>query len=158
MKTISLTALLLASALSLAGCNKGAAPAANNSVASKPEATNTPAPAPAPAANATNEADEEEGGGAPSAQVGTARQNFSVVNATGHTVVTLNVSPASQENWGEDVLGTQVIANGQTAQIVFDRGETQCIYDIRATYDDGDTTDERGVNLCQTATVRLTAE
>ena len=154
MKTFSLTALLLASALGLAGCNRAAAPA-NNTTAPKPAETNAPAPAPE-----ANEAGEAEAGapGAPTAEVGTARQNFSVVNATGHTVVTLHVSPASQETWGEDILGRDTLANGQTAQVIFDRAETQCIYDIRVTYDDSDTDEERGVNLCQTATVRLTAE
>jgi hypothetical protein len=152
MKTISLTALLLASALSLAGCNKDAAPAANNAAAPKPAETNTPTRAPA-ANEAAGEAEGE--GGAPSTTVGTARQNFSVVNATGHIVMTLNVSPTSENEWGDDILGSQVLQPGQTAQVVFDRGETQCNYDIRATYDDNDTSDMRNVNLCQVGTVNL---
>ena len=94
MKSISVTAALLASALAVAGCNKGAAPA-NNTAAPKPaENVAAPAPAPAPAAN---EAAEGEDAGAPTASVATARQNFSVVNRTGHTVLTLNVSPTSEE-------------------------------------------------------------
>ena len=151
MKTLSVTALLLASALSLAGCNKGAAPA-NNAAAPKPAETNTPAPA--PAANQAA-AGGEEGGAAPSATVGTARQNFSVVNATGHIVATLNVSPTSESEWGPDILGQDVLQPGQTASVVFDRAEQQCNYDIRATYDDGDTSDVRNVNLCQVGTVNL---
>lgn len=151
MKTLSVTALLLASALSLAGCNKGAAPA-NNNAAAKPAETNTPAPAPAPAANQA--ASGEEGAG-PSATVGTARQNFSVVNTTGHVVVTLNVSPTSENEWGPDILGSNVLQPGQTASVVFDRAEQQCNYDIRATYDDQDTSDLRNVNLCQVGTVNL---
>ncbi len=152
MKTISLTALLLASALSLAGCNRGAAPANNNS-GGKPEATNAPAPAPAPATNEA--AGGDEGGGPPSTTVGTARQNFSVVNATGHVVMTLNVSPTSESEWGPDILGSQVLQSGQTGQVVFDRAESQCNYDLRVTYDDGDTSEMRNINLCQTATVQL---
>lgn len=152
MKTTALTALLLASALGLAGCNKAAAPA-NNTAAAKPAETNTPAPAPA-----ANEAAGDEEGAAPSATVGTARQNFSVVNATGHVVTTLNVSPTSENEWGPDILGQDVLQNGQTAQIVFDRAETQCNYDIKATYDDGDTTDMRNVNLCTVGTVNLVNE
>jgi len=154
MKSISVTAALLASALTLAACNKGAVPA-NNTAAPKPENMAAPAPAPAPA---TNEAADSEEGAAPSATVATARQNFSVVNGTGHTVMTLNVSPTREDEWGPDILGTQVLQNGQTAQVTFDRAETQCNYDIRATYDDGDTTDMRGVNLCQVGTVNLVAQ
>ena len=149
MKTLSVTALLLASALSLAGCNKGAAPA-NNAAAEAPKpATNTPAPA----ANEAAAGGEE--GAAPTATVGTARQNFSVVNTTGHIVATLNVSPTSESEWGPDILGQDVLQPGQTASVVFDRAEQQCNYDIRATYDDGDTSDLRNVNLCQVGTVSL---
>ena len=151
MKTLSVTALLLASALSLAGCNKAAAPANNTAAETpKPAATNTPAPAANEAA-----AEGEEGGAAPTASVGTARQNFSVVNATGHIVATLNVSPTSESEWGPDILGRDVLQPGQTASVVFDRAEQQCNYDIRATYDDNDTTDVRNVNLCQVGTVNL---
>lgn len=153
MKTFSLTVLLLTSALGLAGCNQGAAPA-NNAAAPKPAETN--APAPAAAANETAEEEEGEAAGTPTATVGTARQNFSVVNTTGTTVATLQVSPTSESEWGDDILGTQVIAPGQTAQVVFDRAEEQCNYDIRATYTDGDTSDMRNVNLCQVGTVTLT--
>jgi hypothetical protein len=150
MKTLSLTALLLASALSVAGCNKAAAPANNAAEAApKPAETNAPAPA------ANESAGEGEEGGAPTATVGTARQNFSVVNATGHIVATLNVSPTTENEWGPDILGTNVLQPGQTAQVVFDRAESQCNYDIRATYDDNDTTDMRNVNLCQVGTVNL---
>jgi hypothetical protein len=150
MKTISLTALLLASAMGLAGCNRGAAPA-NNVAAEAPKPAETNAPA-------ANEAEGEGEAAAPSATVGTARQNFSVVNATGHTVATLNVSPTTENEWGPDILGTDVLENGQTAQVVFDRAEAQCNFDIRATYDDGDTTDMRNVNLCQVGTVNLVAQ
>jgi hypothetical protein len=154
MKSLSVTAALLASALAVAGCNKGAAPA-NNTAAPKPaENVAAPAPAPAPA----NEAGEGEETGAPTASVATARQNFSVVNRTGHVVMTLNVSPTSEDEWGPDILGSDVLQAGQTAAVTFDRAETQCNYDIRATYDDGDTTDMRGVNLCQVGTVNLVAE
>jgi hypothetical protein len=149
MKIYPLSALLLASALSLAGCNRGAAPANNTAApaAPKPAETNTPAPA-APAAEDA----------APTAAVGTARQNFSILNSTGHTVMTVNVSPTSETSWGPDILGSQVLQNGQTLEVSFDRATAECNFDIRATYDDGDTTDMRNVNLCQTATVNLVAQ
>jgi hypothetical protein len=152
MKTLSLTALLLASALGLAGCNRGAAPANNSAAPAKPAESNTPAPA--PAANAA-EAEEDGEAAAPTTTVGTARQNFSVVNATGHVVMTLNVSPSSESEWGPDILGAEVLQPGQTGQVVFDRAESQCAYDIKVTYNDGDTSEMRNINLCQVGTVNL---
>lgn len=151
MKKVYLTGLMLASAMAVAGCNKGAA--TNNTAAPAANASNAAAPA-APAGGNTA-AGGGETGAAPAA--GQARQNFSIVNNTGHTVVTLNVSPSNEDQWGPDILGRDTLANGETAQISFDRGETQCQWDVRATYDDNDTTDARGINLCEVATVTLTA-
>lgn len=145
-------AMIFGSTLILAGCNIQATGGEK-----PPESTtNTPAPAaPAPAPAAP--AEGTEGGGAPGTSVqGQARQNFTVLNQTGHIVMTLNVSPSNETSWGPDILGRDVLANGESAEVTFERGENQCIWDIRATYQDGDTTDMRGVNLCQVATVTLT--
>jgi hypothetical protein len=147
MKKLYLTGALFASALAIAGCNKAAT---TNNTAAAPAAANTAAPA-APAAP-TNAAGGEEGGAATPA----GQQNFTLVNNTGHTVVTLNVSASNQNSWGEDILGRDTLANGESAAITFPHGETECSFDIRATYDDGDTTDARGVNLCTLTTVTLT--
>ena len=147
MKKLYLTGALFASALAIAGCNKAAT--TNNAAA--PAAANTAAPA-APAGNAA------AGNSAAAAPAGgEAQQNFSVVNNTGHTVVTLNVSPTNQDSWGPDILGRDVLPNGQSAQITFPRNTSQCSWDIKATYDDGTNTDMRNVDLCTVATVTLTA-
>jgi predicted small secreted protein len=146
MKKLYIAGALLSSALVLAACNVQTNAGGGN-------ASNAAAPAPAaPAAPAA-----PQGSAAPSAEVqGQAQQNFTVVNNTGHTVMTLNVSPSNEDSWGPDILGSSVLANGESAQVTFPRGEAQCSWDIKATYDDGDTTDARGVNLCQVATVTLT--
>jgi hypothetical protein len=146
MKKLYLTGALFASALAMAGCNKAAT--TNNAAA--PAASNAAAPA-APAAPG-NAAAGEEGAAPPAGQ-----QNFTLTNNTGHTVVTLNVSASNENSWGEDILGRDTLANGESASITFPHGETQCNFDIRATYDDGGTTDARGVNLCTISTVTLTA-
>jgi hypothetical protein len=142
MRRFQIAGALLVSALAVAGCNQAenqAAPAAN---------TAAPAPA-APAAPAA--------GGAPGAEAqGQAQQNFTVVNNSGHTVMTLNVSPSNEDAWGPDILGAAVLPNGDSAQVTFERGQAQCLWDIRVTYDDGDSGDMRGVNLCEVATVTLT--
>ena len=86
-----------------------------------------------------------------------ARQDFTITNHTGHTIMTLNVSPHSDDHWGPDILGRDTLANGEQAQITFDRNEDQCSWDIKVTYDDGTNNDLRGVNLCQTTEVEFTA-
>lgn len=150
MKTIHTTGLLIVSALLASACGSPAptaSPAANTAA----PATNTAAAARAPAAPAP------AGTSGPTAGVtGAALQNFTVVNGTGHTVMTLHVSATNDNNWGPDILGADVIANGESAQVSFERGESQCLWDIQANYDDGDSTELRGVNLCEVGTVNLT--
>ena len=86
-----------------------------------------------------------------------ARQDFTITNHTGHTIMTLNVSPHSDDHWGPDILGRDTLANGERAEITFDRDEQQCHWDIKVTYDDHTNNDLRDVNLCQTSEVEFTA-
>lgn len=83
------------------------------------------------------------------------QQDFTIVNRTGHSVLTLNVSPSDETRWGPDILGVDILANGESAEITFDRDEERCLWDVRVTYDDGDTGDWRQVNLCETTTITL---
>jgi hypothetical protein len=85
-----------------------------------------------------------------------AAQDFTITNSTGHVIVTLNVSPSNSSRWGPDILGREVLADGEQAEVSFDRDEDQCVWDIRVTYDDGTENDERGINLCQTTEVEFT--
>ena len=71
-------------------------------------------------------------------------------------IVTLNVSPSSSSQWGPDILGREVLANGEDAEVTFDRDEDHCNYDIRVTYDDDTANDERGINLCEITEVEFT--
>ncbi len=86
-----------------------------------------------------------------------AQQDFNVINRTGFVIVSLNVSPSSDTRWGPDILGIEVLANGETAQVSFDRTDSICMWDIRVTYSDGDTGDWRQVNLCEVSEVTLNA-
>ena len=80
-------------------------------------------------------------------------QDFTIHNSTGQAVLTLNVSPSDSNQWGPDILGVDVLGDGEDAEVSFDRNEDQCVWDIRVTYDDGDVNDERGINLCETTDI-----
>jgi hypothetical protein len=149
MKNLMLTGTALLAVTTLSACNFQLGSPPQQGDAAKGGAPAAPAPA--------QPAQPAAGGGAPSADVqpGQARQNFTVVNQTGHTVMRLNVSASNDNNWGPDILGSQVLPNGQSADVTFNRNESSCLWDIRATYDDGGTTDIRQVNLCEVGTVNL---
>jgi hypothetical protein len=86
-----------------------------------------------------------------------AQQDFTLNNRTGHTIMTIHVSPSDTNSWGPDILGDEVLGNGEATEVSFDRDEDQCAWDIRVTYDDGTENDERGIDLCETAEVTFTA-
>lgn len=85
-----------------------------------------------------------------------APQDFTITNSTGHTIVTLNVSPTASNQWGPDILGRDVLPTGEQAEISFDRDEDHCMWDVRATYDDGTANDLRRVNLCELSELEFT--
>jgi len=159
MKIMWNAGAVLAAALVVAACGDGGGDAAKNGSAGGGN-TATPAAAGGNASggNTSGAADGGEAGGGEQAGGAGAQQDFTVVNSTGQAVMTLNVSPSDENAWGPDILGRDVLGNGEQAQIQFARGQEQCNWDIRVTYEDGETGDWRGINLCETATVTLTAE
>ena len=84
-----------------------------------------------------------------------AAQDFTIVNATGRTVLTINISPTGEEDWGPDLLGSEVMADGATASATFDVDESRCLWDIRASFEDGAIGDWRGLDLCEISTITL---
>ncbi|MGQ0588918.1 MAG: hypothetical protein ACT4N8_05215 [Sphingosinicella sp.] len=83
-------------------------------------------------------------------------QDFTIHNSTGQAIMTLNVSPSDSNDWGPDILGVDVLGAGESAEVSFDPGDDQCEWDIRVTYEDDDTGDWRGIDLCSTTDINLT--
>jgi len=84
-----------------------------------------------------------------------AQQDFTIVNRTGQAIMTLNVSPTTRDAWGPDILGIDILAADEQAEISFANDEEECLWDIRVTYEDGETGAWQGINLCETVTVEL---
>jgi len=84
-----------------------------------------------------------------------AKQDFVLINKTGVSVVSFNASPSEEEEWGPNILGQQVLKSGESAKITFEHDATACLWDLRATYEDDDTTEMNKVDLCEVATVTL---
>ena len=145
MNTRFLTGAMLVSAFALTAC--GGKTATSNTTTTT--TSNTVAPA-AP----TNTAAPAGDAAAPAA--GATKLDFKILNKTGHTVVSFNVSPTTDEEWGEDILGKDMLADGESADITFDRTSTECKWDLKATYDDNDTTEMKKVDLCTVGEVTLT--
>jgi hypothetical protein len=83
-------------------------------------------------------------------------QDFSLVNATGYDISELYVAPSKTSDWQEDVLGQDVLGDGQHANVKFSRTEDTCHWDLKVVYsDDNSSAEWIGVNLCELSTVTI---
>jgi hypothetical protein len=83
------------------------------------------------------------------------QQDFQLVNRTGYTIDEVYVSAASQNSWGDDLMGENSLEDGQVLNVRFPGGANECSFDIKVVYDDEETAEFRGVNLCQVARVTI---
>lgn len=60
-----------------------------------------------------------------------AKQDFTLVNQTGVTIDKVFISPHDSNDWEEDILGQDVLNNGESVDIKFHRSEKADIWDLR---------------------------
>lgn len=76
-------------------------------------------------------------------------EKITVVNSTGYTISEVYIAPATSQSWEEDVLGIDVLVDGDAVEIDFRRSENTCDWDLLVVYDDGEQAVWDGLNLCQ---------
>ena len=81
--------------------------------------------------------------------------DFKLVNKTGYQIDSVFVSTAGAASWGSDIMGPNAIPNGGAVNITFPHGGSACKFDIKVQYNDGDTAEWGGVDLCQYETISL---
>ncbi len=82
-------------------------------------------------------------------------QDFTLVNDTGFTISEIYVSPATTEEWQEDVLGEDTLADGEEVEISFSREETECQWDLMVKDAEGNEVSWTGIDLCKYSCVTL---
>ncbi len=82
-------------------------------------------------------------------------RDFTLHNNSSVTILNLYVQPSGPgDDWGDDVLGADVLVPGQSVLIYFTRfTEDNCFYDIRVVADDGSDTELIGQDLCSTTDI-----
>ncbi|MFZ2404277.1 MAG: hypothetical protein WAW41_04010 [Methylobacter sp.] len=78
-----------------------------------------------------------------------AKQDFTLVNKTGYTIDEVYVSPSAANNWLDDVLGQDVLGDGENAKIKFHSSNDICKYDLKVIYDDKEEVEWSDINLCE---------
>ena len=92
---------------------------------------------------------------APLAAAAQGKQDFTLHNKTGYVISEVYVSAHSTNDWEEDILGRDVLGNGERVNISFPRGEKACMHDLKVVYDDGETAEWENFNLCEVSTIGL---
>jgi len=84
------------------------------------------------------------------------KQDFTLVNKTGYEIGEVYVSPAKSSDWESDVLGRDVLPDGDRVDISFSRGEDTCFWDLKVVYTvDGSSAEWDRFNLCEVSTIRI---
>ncbi|MEQ1726418.1 MAG: hypothetical protein ABL882_10890 [Sphingopyxis sp.] len=165
-------------ALALAGCNLFGGGSAENSK-SAPEARVVATPAAGTPAAATPTATTEAAGGKSAAAATTTRvasnntdtkgggtggsnqctdgrdRHVVVRNDTRTTLFRLYGSNVNRSSWEEDVLGSDVLAAGQSVNVNWDDGSCECMFDFKAEFSDSTETIRRGFNVCTESEWRI---
>jgi len=86
-------------------------------------------------------------------------QDFVLVNNTGITIYDLYVAEADSAQWGEDILGDQILNDGEELEINFSGyGDNECLFDILIGDTEGNYFWWEDFNLCELHTITFTAD
>ena len=82
-------------------------------------------------------------------------QTITIVNRTGYTVYYAYVSPRASDTWGADLLGSDVLLNGQSVRVPLPHSANNQ-YDIRLVDSDSDSYTKSNINVVPNQTVEFT--
>ena len=82
-------------------------------------------------------------------------QDFTLINQTGDPIEAVYVSASQSDDWEEDVLGQDILENGDSTEISFSRSATACKWDLKVRYPDGDEPVWYNIDLCELSAVTI---
>ncbi|WP_439816502.1 hypothetical protein [Zavarzinia sp. CC-PAN008] len=84
------------------------------------------------------------------------KQDFRLINQTGYEIHQVYVSPNTTNDWEEDVLGQDTLANGDAVDISFSRDSKPCMWDLKVIYTvDGSDAIWTNIDLCTVSAVTI---
>ncbi|MGQ9365718.1 hypothetical protein [Azospirillum sp. ST 5-10] len=92
---------------------------------------------------------------APGGALAQGKQDFTLVNRTGYAIHEVYVSPNHADDWEEDVLGRDILDNGEAVNIVFSRKEKPCLWDVRIVFEDEEEAEWESFDLCKVSKISL---
>ena len=92
---------------------------------------------------------------APMVALAQGKQDFTLTNGTGYDINEVYVAPSKSKSWEEDVLGWDVLSNGDAVEITFPKKVSVCMYDLKVVYSDGTEAEWAGFNLCEVSEITI---
>lgn len=87
------------------------------------------------------------------------QRDITVENRTGEVIQSLYISPVDVDDWEEDVLGVDVLQDGESVDVAFSGYEEgQCRFDVLAKNEAGDAWLLTDLDLCRIETITITAK
>lgn len=83
------------------------------------------------------------------------RQDFVLKNHTGRDIVNIYVTPSNSYYWNDDILGVDILYNGDEIDIFFDRSETARYWDMKANFSDGSEYIWEDIDLLRVSVITL---
>ena len=81
---------------------------------------------------------------------------FTLKNSSDFSIDELYASPSTENSWGEDILGVDVLAGGESGVATIADGSEECKYDLKAVAEDGTEHVLEALDLCETPDVEFT--
>jgi len=76
-------------------------------------------------------------------------RHVTIKNRTGWTMLRFYASDSRSDDWEEDILGDDVLENGQNVSINIDDGSGACVYDFKAEFTNGEELTRSRINVCE---------
>jgi hypothetical protein len=155
---LAVAALLLASACSAnittntSGTSNANTKAANTNASSSTTSNSSNANAASSNSAASN---SNSGAGNSASNEKGAAQDFTLVNQTGVEIHRVYISPHDSNDWEEDILGRDTLANGDSVDIKFNRGEKAANWDLRVEDSQGHAIEWENLNLLKISKLTL---
>ncbi len=81
---------------------------------------------------------------------------FNLKNSSDFSIDELYASPSTEDAWGEDILGVDILAGGESGVATIADGSEECKYDLKAVAEDGTEHVLEALDLCETPDVEFT--
>ena len=78
-----------------------------------------------------------------------ADRRVDIINKTGLAMTEFYASNTGTNEWEEDILGLDVLENGETVNVNIDDGTGKCRFDFKAVFQGGQELVRKNINVCE---------